>query len=282
MALISLTEQAQFSFEPSHMPQTPPNGAGVAHNPNRQAAWRASLERSFAYYHDRASSDGERAQLEALYERELTHGPDFTRHHSTADFSPAPRITADRNELARIRFQFRLLVDRQTDADRDAARREGKRKFSRTFAFTVERVLDFLANMAAKHRHVFPCLDSIAAATRLDRKTVQAAIRTLELFGFLTVVRRIKRIRTALGFKVVQDSNAYNIQLPTSGLGAIALRAFNLWSEGKNCQALKPDLKSETPKPCEPPPPASDPVSKALESLARSLGYQNGITPSRA
>ena len=55
-------------------------------------------------------------------------------------------------------------------------------------------------------------------------------LKLLALYGFVIIHRRIKRVRTALGFKVVQDTNAYAIQEP-QGLGAIALRMFRQASE---------------------------------------------------
>jgi hypothetical protein len=59
----------------------------------------------------------------------------------------------------------------------------------------------------------------------------------------VTVHRRIKRIRTALGFKVVQDTNAYTIQEP-KGLGALAASIFKRASESKKCSASSKDSLS--------------------------------------
>jgi hypothetical protein len=56
----------------------------------------------------------------------------------------------------------------------------------------------------------------------MSKPTVVTAIGRLVLMGFLTVYRRIKRIRTPLGIRVVQDSNAYEYHPPT-GLGALGL-----------------------------------------------------------
>jgi len=57
------------------------------------------------------------------------------------------------------------------------------------------------------------------------------------------VHRRIKRIRTALGFKVVQDTNAYTIQEP-QGLGALAVRMFKQASESRKCSASSKESHS--------------------------------------
>jgi len=59
-------------------------------------------------------------------------------------------------------------------------------------------------------------------------------LKLLSLYGFVIVHRRIKRIRTPLGLKVVQDTNAYTIQEP-QGLGAIAVRMFRQASESRKC-----------------------------------------------
>ena len=60
--------------------------------------------------------------------------------------------------------------------------------------------------------------------------------RVLTLYGLVIVHRRIKRIRTALGFKVVQDTNAYTIQEP-KGLGALAASIFKRASESRKWSA---------------------------------------------
>ena len=39
-------------------------------------------------------------------EDELANGADFTRYHGDSDFIEPPKITADRNALARIRFKL--------------------------------------------------------------------------------------------------------------------------------------------------------------------------------
>jgi hypothetical protein len=44
--------------------------------------------------------------------------------------------------------------------------------------------------------------------------------------GFITVHKRIKRVQTPIGVRVVQDSNAYVFHLPIKGLGALAMAVF--------------------------------------------------------
>ena len=70
-----------------------------------------------------------------------------------------------------------------------------------------------------------PSLAHIAAGARMSRATVVEAMKRLELFGFLTIHRRRKRVPTPFGVKVVQDTNAYVLNL-AKGLGALALAVF--------------------------------------------------------
>jgi hypothetical protein len=51
-------------------------------------------------------------------------------------------------------------------------------------------------------------------------------MRVLERMGFVTIHKRIKRIATPFGPRVVQESNAYKFNLPTKGLGALAMAVF--------------------------------------------------------
>jgi hypothetical protein len=74
-----------------------------------------------------------------------------------------------------------------------------------------------------KYDEVWPSLDGIKRLACVCKQTVVNCLKVLTLYGLVIVHRRIKRIRTALGFKVVQDTNAYTIQEP-KGLGALAAR----------------------------------------------------------
>jgi hypothetical protein len=76
-------------------------------------------------------------------------------------------------------------------------------------------------NLALHYGEVRPSLDGIKRLACVCKLTVVNCLKLLEFYGFVLVHRRIKRIRTALGFKVVQDTNAYTIQEP-KGLGALA------------------------------------------------------------
>ena len=108
---------------------------------------------------------------------------------------------------------------------------------------TVAKVLKALLNLALQYGEVRPSLDGIERLACVCKQTVVNCLKLLSLYGFVIVHRRIKRIRTALGFKVVQDTNAYTIQEP-QGLGAIALRMFRQASESRKQSPSSTDIHS--------------------------------------
>lgn len=108
---------------------------------------------------------------------------------------------------------------------------------------TVARVLKCLLNLALQYGEVRPSLDGIARLACVCKQTVVNCLKLLEFYGFVMVHRRIKKIRTALGFKVVQDTNAYTIQEPR-GLGALAARTFKQGSESKKRSASSTEIHS--------------------------------------
>jgi hypothetical protein len=61
---------------------------------------------------------------------------------------------------------------------------------------------------------------------RCCRQSVVTALDDLERLGFVTRIRRIRRVQTPLGFKVLQITNAYRVHEPTSGLGLLAIGLF--------------------------------------------------------
>ena len=107
----------------------------------------------------------------------------------------------------------------------------------------MARVLKALLNLALKYGEVRPSLDGIKVLACVCKQTVVNCLKVLEFYGFVIVHRRIKRIRTALGFKVVQDTNAYTIQEP-QGLGGLAVSIFKQASESRKCAASSKDSLS--------------------------------------
>lgn len=195
---------------------------------NRAGAWERDINQSYAYFAQQNLRPEEREQLDQLYEAALTEGPDFTHYRSRSAFAEAQQLGIDRNAYARI-LQALELIERGTYRH---SRKKGKQGIPRT----VGRVLKALLGLALKYGRVFPSYDGIARLACVCRKTAIGCVKLLQLYGFITVTRRAKRIRTVFGLKTVQDTNAYTISEPT-GLGAIALSLFGKSSECKNYPA---------------------------------------------
>ena len=164
----------------------------------------------------------ERAFVEQLYEQAVEEGPDFINYRAKSAFEAAPRLGIDRNAYARI-LNALDMIERGTYRH---CRDKGKQGIPRT----VARVLKCLLNLALHYGEVRPSLDGIKRLACVCKQTVVNCLKVLTLYGLVIVHRRIKRIRTALGFKVVQDTNAYTLQEPT-GLGALAASIFKRASE---------------------------------------------------
>jgi hypothetical protein len=213
-----------------------------ARSANRAAWWEQDLNRSAAYLMGKARNEEERELIGRLYEQTLDEGADFMRYRSRSAFRDAPRLGIDRNAYARI-LNALELIERGTYRQ---CRAKGKQGIPRT----VARVLKALLNLALKYGEVRPSQLGLARLSSVCKQTVVDCIKVLELYGFVIVHRRIKRIRTPLGFKVVQDTNAYTIQEPC-GLGAMAVRLFSQSSESRRLAALSPEshsLRAKQPK----------------------------------
>lgn len=193
---------------------------------DRAATWRAGMAKAADYYYRQITHPEDRAELDAAYAAALAEGPDFTRYHRGSEFREPPKVNTDRNHLTRLMFQAEL-IERKSWAVREKGKHGGVLGRS---ALTVFRVLLFV--VSKREGCLYPSLETLARLARMSKPTVCKAIATLTLMGFLTVYRRIKRVRTPLGIKVVQDSNAYEYHPPV-GLGALG---WQLWrgSESTN------------------------------------------------
>lgn len=199
---------------------------------NRAAAWERDLARSVSYLMGQCCNDEERAFAERLYEEAAERGPDFINYRSNSAFQVAPKLGIDRNAYARI-LNALEAIERGTYR---RCRAKGKQGVPRT----VARVLKALLNLALQYGEVRPSLEGIGKLACVCKQTVVNCLKVLQLYGFVVVHRRIKRIRTPLGFKVVQDTNAYTIQEP-QGLGAMALRLFQQASESRKSSPSSKD-----------------------------------------
>jgi RNA polymerase-binding transcription factor DksA len=204
-----------------------------ARSRNRAAWWRQDLDRTATYLMGQASTEDERAFVEQLYEQAVEEGPDFINYRAKSAFEAAPRLGIDRNAYARI-LNALDMIERGTYRH---CREKGKQGIPRT----VARVLKALLNLALKYGEVRPSLDGIKRLACVCKQTVVKCLKVLTLYGLVLVHRRIKRIRTALGFKVVQDTNAYTIQEP-KGLGALAASIFKRASESKKWSASSTEI----------------------------------------
>ena len=206
--------------------------------------WREGLAKSFSYAAGRARDAAEQDRVWQAYEDELESGPDFTHYRGGSEFRDAPRITADRNALARIRFKL-IAIASGSWATKEKGKHAGLVQHS-----TI-RVFDALCGLAKKHGRVFPSHVGLAYLSKCSKNTVIAALKQLEFFGFVTVYRRVKRVRTELGFRTVQDTNAYVVQEPnTWGEKALALfaRVVGAVSESKRWPARDSNLSNQRSK----------------------------------
>jgi hypothetical protein len=80
--------------------------------------------------------------------------------------------------------------------------------------------------LTEKYGRVFPSLEGLAYLARFCRQSVMTALDDLEVLGFITRIRRVRRVQTPLGFKVVQVTNAYRVHEPARGLELLASVLF--------------------------------------------------------
>jgi hypothetical protein len=88
---------------------------------------------------------------------------------------------------------------------------------------TAEAVFDALMYLTEKYGRVFPSLEGLAHLAMCCKQSVVTALADLEALGFVTRIRRIRRVATALGFKVEQITNAYRVHEPTRAASACSL-----------------------------------------------------------
>jgi hypothetical protein len=183
----------------------------------READWRHQLARAFVYATGQSPEAAD--ELLAEYERREREGPDFMRIRPQSVIADAPLVTLDRNERIRLMGRFRGLARRSW-----VAKENGKHRGIITR--TAESVFESLLYLAEKYGRVFPSLEGLAHLARCCKQSVVTALADLERLGFVTRIRRIRRVATPLGFRVEQITNAYRIHEPASGLGLLALAVF--------------------------------------------------------
>ena len=210
---------------PSCSNETKPTGRKIR-SQDRAMRWRADLERHFGRVIADARTPAEQADIEDSYKEALDRGPDFSRVRRDATTFGLPKIKGlDRNELARLIFQFEMIERGLWKTDRQAARSHG-RKIKRTMPASVLPVLRALVRLTVKYAgRVFPSLEGLAILAQMSRSTCIAAVKLLETWGFLKITRRCKREQTSVGMRLVQDTSMYELH-PPQGLAAMAARIF--------------------------------------------------------
>jgi hypothetical protein len=195
---------------------------------DRAVRWRADLERHYGRLIAEAKTPADQVQLDESYHADIKRGPDFSRVRRNATTFGIPVIKGlDRNLLARLVFNFERITHGLWRTDRKSARDHG-RKIKRTMPASVLPVLKALVRLTVKHNgRVFPSLEGLAYVSGCSRATCMAAVKLLETWGFLRIVRRCKRVLTRVGTRLVQDTSVYELQEP-QGLAAMAARIFGL------------------------------------------------------
>jgi hypothetical protein len=191
----------------------------------READWRRQLARAFVYATNQSSEQAD--ELIAEYERREREGPDFLRQRPGSVIADAPMVTLDRNERVRLMGKFRALTRRSWVA-KESGRHRG------IITRTAESTFEALLYLVEKYGRVFPSLEGLAHLAMCCRQSVVTALADLERLGFITRIRRIRRIMTPLGFTTRQITNAYRVHEPVSGIGIIAMTLFatesNSWT----------------------------------------------------
>jgi hypothetical protein len=240
---LKLLSEITGSLFPELPTSSPDSGASQRVRATKQAAaWRADITRAWAHWRGKASSEHEAARIDVAFEEQLAEGPDFSRHHRGSDFRDAPQVRLDRNDMAKLMTTYRAI-------ERGSWKVKAKGEHGGAIGRSALRVLEtFLFVLYRPGKALCLPYEAIAEAALLSRRTVADAIQHLARLGLITLHRRIKRIKTELGFKVVQDCNAYDLH-PPRGLGVLAVQLFSGLlgprSECKNRTAKGHDVYSK-------------------------------------
>jgi hypothetical protein len=179
------------------------------------------------------------AEAEKINATLTSRGAGKFRHGS--DFRSPPKNNLDRNFVARVWFVAKMIEQKSWNC-----RAKGKHGGS-IGAVGLEVLRTLLFVIKKTDGRLYPSLETMAKLSRKSKQAVVTAIKVLELMGFITVHRRLKRIQTPYGLRVVQDSNAYEFHLPATGLGALAMAVFcPRPSESTKLDAIKHQIEIRT------------------------------------
>ncbi len=219
----------------------PPDGFhGVA---APAAARPIRCKRRFLEWHDRAyrtaaelrrRHQSQAEEIDAALAEEIERGPDFLEWHRGSLFTSPPKNNLDRNYIARIWFVAQM-IERKSWACKKKHARGGHLG---TVAIELLRVLLYVIKKT--DGRLYPSYETLAVLSRKSKQAIITAMQVLERMGFVTIHKRIKRIQTPFGPRVVQDSNAYEFHLPTKGIGRLAMAVF--------CPSSSESTKSDATK----------------------------------
>jgi hypothetical protein len=230
---------------PDRYPVAPPASPAPAiiRSTKKAGQWSAGIYRAYLYLSTRFSEPWQLAELDKQFQETLEDGPDFLKVRREAEFIAVPVVAYSPAAAAEIMKQARE-IERETYECREKGKHGGG--IGRTGMLLLEWFCFVMWPMAKNG--MYPSLAYIAKGARMSKETVTEAMKTLELFGFLTVMRRRKRIQTPFGIKQVQDTNAYVLNL-AKGLGALALAVFgkkpqdDIAKQGRPSESSKPAAK---------------------------------------
>src|SRR5262249_437505 len=131
--------------------------------------------------------------------------------------------------------------------------------------------------LTEKYGRVFPSLEGLAHLAMCCKQSVVTALADLERLGFVSRIRRIRRIMTPLGFTTRQITNAYRVHEPRSGLGLLAMCVFasesNSWTPSAHIVESLNGAGVLNP---------TSPLHRALERLSALLESRKGAAPNGA
>ena len=211
-----------------------PDRPAVALRPLRSrrkvASWEASIHRAYGYLTSRLRDPSLQPELDRRYAQTLEEGADFLKVRNNADFSRVPVVAYRYQEAVAIMQQARE-IEQETYATRSKGKHGGE-----VGRMALQLLEWFCFTMWPRARFgMFPSVAHIASGARMSPSSVNEAIKTLKLWGFLTVQPRRKRVDTTFGVKVVQDTNAYVLNL-ARGLGQLALAVIGKKSRPSELQ----------------------------------------------
>jgi hypothetical protein len=230
-------ERPEHDHAPQHLPQAAAATGTPIRCKNRQQEWHGAAYRAAAEIRKR--HQGEADEINAALAAELAEGPDWARCHRGSEFLDPPKNNLDRNYVARIWFVAQMIERKSWDCRK-------KWKHGGTLgavAMDLLRVLLFVVKKVGGK--LYPSYQTLAVLTRKSRQAIITAMQVLNRMGFVTVHRRIKRVMTPIGPKMVQDSNAYEFHLPSRGLGKLAMSVFCPPSESNKSDARKLYIQQE-------------------------------------